>query len=294
MSGAETWTVLDLLRWTTAHFGRQGIDTARLDAECLLAHALETDRLRLYLEFDKPVEESERARFRELVRRRGAERIPVAHLTGRKEFWSLPLRVTRDVLTPRPDTETLVQAALAVLPAGEAAARMLDVGTGSGAIALALLSERPGLRAVATDVSAAALAVAEQNAEALGLRGRLELRAGPLFAPVAGERFDLIVANPPYLAAGEAASLAPELAHEPEAALFAGPAGTELIEALVAGAPPHLAPGGRLMVELAPAQAPAVAGWMRAAGFGNIAVHDDLGRRPRVVSGRLAGTGGNA
>ncbi len=298
MSEAETWTVLDLLRWTTAHFGRQGIETARLDAECLLAHALDTERLRLYLEFDKPVEPQERARFRELVRRRGGERVPVAHLTGRKEFWSLPLRVTPDVLTPRPDTETLVQAALDRLPgpaAGDgAAARLLDVGTGSGAVVLALLSERPGLRAVATDVSAAALAVAAANAEALGLADRLELREGSLFAPVAGERFALVVSNPPYLAAGEAPGLAPELAFEPQAALFAGPEGTELLGALVAGAAKHLAPGGSLLLELAPAQAPAVAGWMREAGFGDVRVHDDLARRPRVVSGRLAGTEGDA
>lgn len=293
MSTAETWTVLDLLRWTTAHFGRQGIETARLDAECLLAHALETDRLRLYLEFDKPVEASERVRFRELVRRRGAERIPVAHLTGRKEFWSIPLRVTRDVLTPRPDTETLVQGALGRL-AADAEARVLDVGTGSGAIALALLSERPKLRAVATDVSAAALAVARENATALGMDTRIELRAGPLFDPVAGERFDLVVSNPPYLAQGEAAGLAPELAHEPAQALFAGTAGTELLEALVAGAAPHLVPGGWLLVEVAPTQARTVAGWMRVAGFEDVAVHDDLGRRPRVVAGHRVRTGGSA
>lgn len=294
MSATETWTVLDLLRWTTAHFGKQGIETARLDAECLLAHALDSPRLRLYLEFDKPVEESERARFRELVKRRGAERVPVAHLTGRKEFWSLSLRVTPDVLTPRPDTETLVEAALGRLPEREAEAQLLDVGTGSGAIALALLSERPKLRAVATDVSAAALCVARENAESLGLADRWELREGPLFAPVAGERFDLVVSNPPYLAAAEAKGLPPELAFEPKQALFAGPEGTELLQALVAGAAPQLAPGGCLLLELAPAQAPAVAGWMRAAGFEDVRVHDDLGRRPRVVSGRLARTGGDA
>jgi release factor glutamine methyltransferase len=294
VSAPETWTVLDLLRWTTAHFGQRGIETARLDAECLLAHALETERLRLYLEFDKPVEESERARFRALVKRRGTERVPVAHLTGQKEFWSLPLRVTPDVLTPRPDTETLVQAALDRLPGREAAARILDVGTGSGAIALALLSERPKATGVGTDVSAAALAVARENTEALGLRDRLELRAGALFAPVAGERFDLIVSNPPYLAESEAPGLAPELAFEPKQALFAGPLGTEVLQALVEGALAQLGPNGFLLLEVAPAQAPIVAGWMRTAGFEDVSVHDDLGRRPRVVSGRLARTGGDA
>ncbi len=293
MTAPVTWTVLDLLRWTTGHFQKLGIATARLDAECLLAHALGTERLRLYLEFDKPVEEAERARFRELVRRRGADRVPVAHLTGRREFWSLPLRVTKDVLVPRPETETLVEAALALL-AKDAPARLLDVGTGSGAIALALLSERPALRAVATDVSPAALAVARENAEALGLADRLELREGFLYGPVAGERFDLVASNPPYLADAEAAGLAPELASEPPGALFAGPEGTELLRPLAEGAGELLSPEGAILLEIAPAQAPAVLGWLHAAGLAETRVHDDLARRPRVVSGRRARSGGDA
>lgn len=294
MTRLETWTVLELLRWTTGHFTKQGIDTARLDAECLLAHALGTERLRLYLDFDKPVEESERARFRDLVKRRGSERVPVAHLTGKKEFWSLPLRVTPDVLTPRPDTEALVQAALDLLPSSEREATVLDVGTGSGAVALALLSERPGLRALATDVSPAALVVAGGNAAGLGLADRLELREGSLYGPAFARRFDLVVSNPPYLALAEAPGLAPELAFEPREALFAGPEGTECLRALVAGAADHLEDGGALAVEIAPGQASAVAGWMREAGFEEVRVHEDLGRRPRVVSGRLARSGGNA
>ena len=133
---------MGLLKWTTGHFTERGIETARLDAECLLAHALGTDRLRLYLDFEKPVTEAERACFRELVRRRGGERIPVAQLLGRREFWSLPLRVSRDVLAPRPETETLVEAALELLPAA-AEARVLELGTGSGAVALALAGSAP-------------------------------------------------------------------------------------------------------------------------------------------------------
>ena len=201
----KTWTILELLRWTTDHFAKQGIETARLDAECLLAFALGVDRLRLYVEFDKPLAAGERSGFRELVRRRADERVPVSQLVGRKEFWSLSLAVTKDVLTPRPETETLVEAALELAPERDAELQILDIGTGSGAVALALASERPKARVTATDVSAAALAVARANAERLELAGRVRFVAGSLFEPVAGERFDLVVSNPPYLskAAGD-------------------------------------------------------------------------------------------
>jgi release factor glutamine methyltransferase len=287
----RTWTVLELLRWTTDHFAGRGIETARLDAECLLAHALRTDRLRLYLEYDKPVDAAERARFRELVRRRADARIPVAQLTGKKEFWSLPLCITPDVLIPRPETETLVAAVLDRLPVAEVELRVLDIGTGSGALALALASERPKARVVASDVSDAALAVARVNAEALGLTNRVRLVKGDVYEPVAGERFDLIVSNPPYLAESEAASLAPELAHEPRRALFAGPEGTEVLRALVAGGPDHLAEGGVLGLEIAAGQAEAATRMCREANFGDVRVHRDLAGLARAVTAIRAGDG---
>ena len=282
----ETWTVLALLRWTTQHFGAQGIETPRLDAECLLAHALGTDRLRLYLDFDKPVKPDERARFRELVRRRGSERIPVAQLTGWREFWSLPLRVTRDVLTPRPETETLVGVALAFLAELDGERRVLDLGTGSGAIALALAREREKARILATDVSVEALSVARENARALGLSHRVEFAQGSLYEPVRGERFDLLVSNPPYLAEGEANALAPELAHEPHCALFGGSDGFAVLRPLVGHAPEYLRPGGALAVEVAPPQAATVAGFCSEAGLEHVAIQRDLAGRPRVVSAR--------
>lgn len=287
--GAKTWTVLELLRWTTQHFVGRGIESARLDAECLLAHALGADRLRLYLDFEKPVEPVERARFRELVRRRANDRVPVSQLLGRREFWSLPLAVNADVLTPRPDTETLVMAALALVPERAASFDVLDVGTGSGAIALALASECPRARIVATDASPAALAVARANAERLGLAARVRFAEGDLYAPAGDARFDLVVSNPPYLADAEAAGLAPELAHEPRAALFAGPRGTELLERLAAGAPARLRIGGAILLEIAPAQAEAVAGFLAGAGLTDVSMHRDLARRPRVVSARWPG-----
>ena len=282
----RVWTVLDLLRWTTRHFAERGIETPRLDAELLLASALGSDRLRLYVDFDRPVNEAERAVYRDLVRRRAGRRVPVAQLLGRREFWSLPLVVTPDVLVPRPETETLVAAALERLADRGAARRVLDVGTGSGAVALALASELPGARVVATDVSEAALEVARSNARALGLAERVSFALGDLFAPVAGQRFDLLVSNPPYLGERQRATLAPELSHEPEGALFAGEDGLAVLRRLVEGAAGALEPGGALAFELAPQQAPVVVDWCRAAGLLDVRVHRDLAKLPRVVSGR--------
>jgi len=290
---SSSWTILELLRWTTQHFEGLGITTARLDAECLLAHALGVDRLRLYIDFDKPVVEVERAVFRALVRRRGGERVPVAQLVGRKEFWSLPLCVTPDVLVPRPETETLVAVALERLPAGREAC-VLDVGTGSGAVALAIAHERPAVRLVATDVSGAALKVAQRNADALGCAARIDFREGAGYAPVAGQRFDLIVSNPPYVAESQRRALPPELAHEPEVALFAGPDGLRVLAQLVEGAAAHLAPGAALALELAPEQAVRVAGWCRDAGLLEVRTHRDLAGRPRVVSARAPDAAGGA
>ena len=282
-----SWTVLSLLQWTTEHFASKGIESARLDAECLLAHALGTQRLQLYVDFEKPVSEAERARFRDLVKRRGGDRVPVAHLLGRKEFWSLDFEVGPDVLTPRPETETLVQVGLDLLAPGEA--RVLDVCTGSGCVALALASERPGARLVATDVSEAALAVAARNAEALGLAERVAFARGPLFEPVGEERFDLVVSNPPYVAESLRPQLAPELRHEPQEALFAGPDGLAVLRDLVSGVPARLTPGGAFAAELSPEQAETVAGWCREAGLLDVTLHRDLAGRPRVVAAR----GGN-
>jgi len=289
-----TWTVLELLRWTAEHFAGRGIETARLDAECLLAHALGVDRLRLYLDFEKPVLPAERDVFRDLVRRRANERVPVAHLLGGREFWSLPLRVTPEVLVPRPDTETLVQALLERLPEPNAPLRVADLGTGSGAVALAIAGERPHAVVFATDISQRALKIAQENAETLGMGKRIRFLRGDWAAPLAeaglygagGGGLDAVVANPPYLAAADQGGLAPELAHEPAEALFAGPHGTEVLERLAREVPPRLAPGGTLAFELGPGQEGGVAEWLAAAGVEDVRVHRDLAGRPRVVSGR--------
>lgn len=285
----RSWTVLELLRWTTGHFTERGIESPRLDAECLLAHALGVSRLRLYLDFDKPILEAERAVFRELVRQRSGQRVPVSQIVGRREFWSLPLRVTQDVLTPRPETETLVAAALELLPPGNGEGRLLDVldlGTGSGAIALALARERKDVRVTATDVSPAALSIAQQNAEELGMRDRIIFMAGDGFAAVPDARFDLVVSNPPYLDPAERASLAPELAHEPECALFAADAGLGMLRRIAREASDWLRPGGALALEHAPDQATAVAQALEVAGLAGLALHRDLSGNPRVTTAR--------
>ncbi len=286
----SSWSVLALLDWTKDYFAGKGIETARLDAEILLAHALGVERLGLYVQFEKPVTPEERARFRELVRRRAEERIPVAYLLGEKEFWSLTLAVTSDVLVPRPDTEVLVEAVLSRLPEVEAEFRVLDIGTGSGAIALALASERPKARIVATDISSAALAVAKENAQRHGLGDRLRFLEGDGFEPVAGERFDVIVSNPPYVSSADAAKLAPELAHEPASALFADADGTAMLRRIAAEAAENLEPGGLLGVELSPEQASPMTEWLEGGGFEQIEAHRDLGGRVRALTARRTTT----
>lgn len=292
----KTWTVLELLTWTTDYFKRAGIDSARLDAEVLLAHALETERLRLYIDYEKPVLQEERDAYRGLVQKRAQERIPVSQLLGEREFWSLGFKVTSDVLTPRPETETLVEWALSkattdTQEGGQASERygdlrILDVGTGSGAITLALASELPHAALTATDLSPAALQIAAENADELRTAERIRFVEGDLFEPVAKEEFDLIVSNPPYVAREDESSLPPELSHEPEIALFAGPDGLDVIRRLVAEAGDHLSSGGWLGIELSPEQADEVEGLLTEAGFTDVERRFDLASRARVVGAR--------
>lgn len=279
------WTILELLRWTTQYFEGQGIASARLDAECLLADALECDRLRLYVDYDKPLLAEERKRFREQVRRRAQERIPVAYLLGTREFWSLPLEVSPDVLVPRPETETLVSAALEFLSDSERVYRVLDIGTGSGCVALAIASACPNVEVTATDLSPAALGIAQRNADALGLADRVRFLVGDLFEPVASERFDIIVSNPPYVARREAEGLPPELAHEPELALFGGDDGFWVIDRLIDVAGDHLEAGGAVCIEIDPRQAAVTSARLQERGFQDVGCRRDLARDLRVVVG---------
>jgi release factor glutamine methyltransferase len=280
----RTWTILELLQWTEQHFASHGIETAKLDAEVLLAHSLGTKRLQLYVDFEKPTCPEERAKFRELVIRRARERVPVSQLVGHKEFWSLELDVTADVLSPRPETETLVEAVLGRLSDSGSGQRILDVGTGSGAVALALAGERPDAHVTATDISPEALQIARTNAEKLHLSERVRFVEGDLFGPVRGEQFDCVVSNPPYVARRDAEGLPPELGHEPEVALFGGEDGYAVLGRLVVESMEALAPGGVFAVELAPEQAERFAGDCKSAGLEEVEILQDLARRPRVVA----------
>lgn len=276
-------TLGEVLRRTAAYLAERGSSSPRLDADLLLGEALKMDRMRLYLEHDRPLTEAELAAARALVARR-ARREPMAYILGRRGFRGLELAVGPDVLVPRPDTETLVEWAVEVAPHG---AEVLDWGTGSGAIALALADERPDLGVVAVDVSPRAVAVAASNATANGLTVTVLESDG--FAAVAGRRFGLIAANPPYLSDAELEAAEPELAFEPRGALTSGPVGDEAIVRLAAEAPGHLAPGGWLLCEVGAGQAARAVGLFTAAGLVDVSTRADLAGIERVVGGRTPG-----
>lgn len=246
----ETWTILKVLQWTTDYFRRKGLEQPRSDAEVLLAHALSLRRVDLYLRYDQPLRPEELARYRALIQRRAA-REPTQYITGRQEFWSLELEVNPSVLIPRPETERLVELALEAF--GTDPIRVLDVGTGSGAIAIALAKERPQWTIVACDISWDALQTARRNAERHGVSNRIALTMSHLttaFRPTPPP-FHLICTNPPYVGDAQWNDLAPEIRHhEPAQALRGGgPEGILIPQKLLEEAVPLLVPGGVLLME---------------------------------------------
>jgi release factor glutamine methyltransferase len=260
----------------------------RAEADILLAHALGKPRSWLIAHADDPADAAGAAAFAALVERRAAGE-PVAYLTGRRGFWTLDLEVTPATLIPRPETELLVELALARLPhAG--APRVLDLGTGSGAIALAIARECPHARVLATDASAAALAVARRNAQAHGLRN-VALAQSDWFATLAGEHFDLVVSNPPYIAAGDPHLEQGDLRFEPAGALASGIDGLDDIRRIVDGARAQLVANGWLLFEHGWDQGAAVRGLLEAAGYREVFTAQDLEGRDRVSGGRAARTG---
>jgi len=283
------WTILGVIQWAAAYLKERGIESPRSAAEILLAHALQTDRVQLYVHHDKPLEKAELAVFKELIRRR-VRREPVAYILGRKGFWTLDLAVGPEVLIPRPETERLVEAALAVLvkvPEGRCA-RVLDLGTGSGAVVLALAAEAGRHRYFASDLSTAAVATARRNARAAGVGGRVEFFAADWFSAIKRrcEPFDVIVSNPPYVTRSALTELQPEIVrHEPHLALDGGPDGLNSYRAIIGAAGSHLAPGGALLLEIGSDQREAVLRIAaQAGGYDDARCVADYAGRDRVVA----------
>lgn len=272
-----------MVRWTTEYLAEKGFHNARLNAELLLAGTLGCKRLDLYVQFDRPLRPDELAPFKARLRRR-ARREPLQYIEGEAAFRDLRLVVDRRVLIPRPETELLVGAVLE-WARGRSPSTALDVGTGSGAIALALATEGPFRRVVASDVSADALELARANHQRAAPGAAVDFRLGPGYRPVGGERFDVVVSNPPYVAEGERGELDAEVRDwEPELALFAGADGLDVLRELVRGAPSVLCPGGLLALEIGASQGDAVAEMVAdTPGFSVPRVTRDLAGRERIV-----------
>lgn len=280
-------TIGALLCEAGAAFRAAGIEEARIEARLLLGHVLGRKPLALPLDAHAAVSAEDAARFRALVARRAA-REPSAHLTGTRGFWTLDLAVTPDVLIPRPDTETIVACALDYVTDRNAVHRVLDLGTGSGAILLALLSEMPRAYGVGLDRSAAALAVARRNAETCGLAVRAGFVRGDWADAIEG-RFDIVASNPPYIDRATISTLEPEVVrHEPRAALDGGEDGLDAYRAILPDLPRLLAPGGIAVLELGFGQAESVASLARAAGLAEVELRQDLGGVPRAFALRAA------
>jgi len=283
---ADTWTVLRILEWTSDFFSRKGIDGGRREAELLLTTVLDLDRVGLYLNFDRPLSDTERQTYRELVEQRG-RREPLQYILGETEFFSLPFKVVPGVLIPRADSEVLVEEALRLLDA-QSLGPVLDVGTGSGALAIALAQQRAQLRVHGVDVSEQALQVASGNAALNGVDERCEWHRQDLFALPAGT-YAMVVSNPPYIPSADIAGLMPEVRdYEPRLALDGGADGLDAYRALADQAGQLLQPGGWLLVEVGFDQAAAVQGLWGRAGLTEIFVRRDYAGNERVVGGRLA------
>ncbi|WP_425053694.1 peptide chain release factor N(5)-glutamine methyltransferase [Psychromarinibacter sp. S121] len=276
-------TARDALAEGIAHLRDAGIDTPERDARALLAGAMGIPRDRLSLELGQPLSESQKGIYGQMLAQRSSRK-PVAKILGRRLFWDRWFEVTADTLDPRPETESLIALALE-----KPFANLLDLGTGTGCIAVTLLAERPGARGVATDVSKAALAVAGQNAAAHGVADRLSLQVSDWFADVTGT-FDLIVSNPPYIALDEMPNLAPEVRdHDPEGALTDHGDGLSAYRTIAAAAARFLRPGGRLLVEIGATQGELVREIFTAAGLDAVDIGTDLVGRHRVVSALMKG-----
>lgn len=286
---SDPWTIGRVSAWTAKDLASRGIEGARLDAELIVSHALNIRRLDVYLRFEQPLNEAELATIRGLLERR-RKREPMAYILGKRDFYNRSFKTDARALVPRPETELVIEAALTRLKArGDGPLRVLDLGTGTGAIAITLALEVANATVDAVDLSDAALSLARENVTAHGVGDRVTLHAGSLYKPVGDARYDLIVSNPPYIPTAECDELMPDVANfEPRLALDGGPDGTLVLRSLVAGAPAHLRPGGSLVVELGHDQGAAARAIAEAAGFPTVGVTLDYARLDRVLTADLA------
>ena len=256
----QIWTIGRILKWTEEYFGQKGVESPRLDAEVMLSHVLGKQRIYLYVHFDEPLQAEELAAYRTMIKQR-IDRVPVAYILGEKEFMGLTFKVTPDTLVPRPDTEILVQAAVDRLKQWtDADVRLADIGTGSGAICLSVLSMLDNIVADTVDISSAARAVAEENAAALGLSERVTFHTGDLLAPIREQQFTAILSNPPYIPEADIQGLAPEVrCKEPMTALGGGKDGLDFYRRLCDEAPAMLTDDGFMAFEVGIHQATEVA-----------------------------------
>lgn len=279
---AEPWTIRRVLSWTQGHFEKKGIDAPRLTSEILLSHVLGVDRVRLYVELDKPLKKEELSSYRALIERR-LRREPTQYLVGFKEFYGRRFTVTPAVLIPRPETELLVEAVLQRV-AKQAPSRVLDLCTGSGCIAITIAAEREQSSVWATDLSKDACAVASGNAEKLQLGSRVTIKEGDLFAPIPeGVKFDVVVSNPPYIASAEVKTLMPEVQAEPMLALDGGADGLTVIRRIAENGRAFLGVGGLLALEISETQGDAVKRVLETAGWSDVRIERDLQRNERFA-----------
>lgn len=280
--GEERWTVLRVIQWTTEHLQKKGVSSPRLESEVLLAHLLGIDRMGLYLNYDRPLKEEERTAYREMIQRRIAGE-PVAYIVGYREFWSMRFSVSPECLIPRPETEHLVEEGVRIGKGLRSPLRVLEIGHGCGAVTVALAKELEDARLVATDISPGALSLAQENAEAHGVGGRIRFVLGNLFPPGEGP-FDLICSNPPYIPTEEVLKLAPEVRdYEPLTSLNGGEDGLCFFREIAEGAPGFLVEEGWLLLEMGQGQDQQVSAILKERGFVHIDLIPDYAGIKRVI-----------
>lgn len=276
------WTMLKVIQWTSEYFQQKGIDNPRLEAEVLLAHLLGIDRMGLYLNYETPLTEEERAAYREMIQRRTAGE-PIAYIVGYKEFWSMRFAVSPECLIPRPETEHLVEEAVRIGKGMQPPLQVLEIGYGCGAMAIALATEFEGAQIVATDISLGARYLAQENADAYGVGDRITFVLADLYPPREGS-FNFICSNPPYIPTAQVLQLASEVRdYEPLTALDGGEDGLRFFREIAQGAPDFLAEGGWLLLEMGKGQDPQVAALLQERGFTYIDLIPDYAGVKRVI-----------